>query len=128
MEQSIECSDLAKKTEKRRRVLFMHWAEPWRMPAVAEVQNSGGFFFFNLIHSYRPKLLYQPVFSEMSQNGQNRTGMVRILTWGGTEGVSYRFAHWYEIFRPFRPERNGFLNYDLKSKVCFQITINNASS
>jgi hypothetical protein len=35
--------------------------------------------------------------------------------------VSYRFAYRYEIFRPFRPERNGIYNYVLltpDTKMC----------
>ena len=31
------------------------------------------------------------------------------VEWGVT---SYRFAYWYEIFRSFRPERNGIYNFD----------------
>ena len=30
------------------------------------------------------------------------------------EGDSYRFKDWYEIFQPFRPERNGINNNGLE--------------
>jgi hypothetical protein len=73
MEQSHERSNLAKKERKKKK-------SPIHALSRA-MEDTGGsrsaelrwfFFFFNLIHSYRPKLVYRPVFSEMGRNGRNR--------------------------------------------------------
>ena len=47
----------------------------------------------------RPKCTFRPKHSEILSE----------VEWGG---VSYRFPYRYEIFRPFRPERNGIYNID----------------
>ena len=59
----------------------------------------------------RPKYTYRPKHLEIHQNGRNTLKHPEILPeveWGV---VSYRFTYRYEIFRPFRPERNGIYNY-----------------
>jgi hypothetical protein len=61
----------------------------------------------------RPKYTYRPKHPEIHRNGRNTPKHPEILPeveWGV---VSYRFAYRYEIFRPFRPERNGIYNYGL---------------
>ena len=80
---------------------------------------------------FRPKYTYRPKHTEIHRNGQNTPKHPKILSEVEWEGVSYRFAYWYEIFRPFRPEQNGIYNYALTSKfhlnynhtpICMEIT------
>ena len=61
----------------------------------------------------RPKCTFRPKHTETHRNSRNTPKHPEILSeveWGG---VSYRFAYRYEIFRPFRPERNGIYNYGM---------------
>jgi hypothetical protein len=46
------------------------------------------------------------------RNGPKRAKRPGILAEVEQGGDSYRFAYRYEIFRPFRPERNGLYNTD----------------
>ena len=48
--------------------------------------------------------------AETSRNGRNRSEQAEILAEVEHRGDSYRLACRYEIFRPFRPERNGLYN------------------
>jgi hypothetical protein len=48
-----------------------------------------------------------------AETGQNRPEQADILAEVEHRGDSYRLACWYEIFRPFRPERNGLYNTDI---------------
>jgi hypothetical protein len=49
-----------------------------------------------------------PKFTETPRNSPKHPEILPKVEWGV---VSYRFAYRYEIFRPFRPERNGIYNY-----------------
>ena len=44
------------------------------------------------------------------RNGRNGPERAEILAEVERRGASYRLACQYEIFRPFRPERNGLYN------------------
>ena len=66
---------------------------------------------------FRPKYTYRPKHIEIHRNGRNTPKHPEILSEVEWEGVSYRFAYRYEIFRPFRPERNGIYNYALNTLV-----------
>ena len=46
----------------------------------------------------------------IGRNGPKRAKRPGILAEVEQGGDSYRFAYRYEIFRPFRPERNGLYN------------------
>jgi hypothetical protein len=46
--------------------------------------------------------------AETPRNSPKHPEILPKVEWGV---VSYRFAYRYEIFRPFRPERNGIYNY-----------------
>jgi hypothetical protein len=45
-----------------------------------------------------------------AETGRNRPEQAEILAEVEHRGDSYRLACRYEIFRPFRPERNGLYN------------------
>ena len=53
----------------------------------------------------------------ITHTGRNRPKRAEILAEVEHGGASYRFAYRYEIFRPFRPERNGLYNTALYSLV-----------
>ena len=61
-------------------------------------------------NSYRPNLLFWAKLTETARNCRNTPKLAEILPEVEQRGLPFQFARRYEIFRPFRPERNGIHN------------------
>ena len=66
---------------------------------------------------HRPKWPSYLVFTETPQNAWNDPKHPEILSEVEWEVTSYRFAYRYEIFRPFRLERNGINNFGISTYI-----------
>ncbi len=60
--------------------------------------------------------------TDIYRNAQNDPKHPEILSEVEWEVTSYRFAYRYEIFRMFRPERNGINNFGRKTNKQFCIS------
>ena len=95
-----------KEEEERRKKKSLRWTglDCWRRLEVTETVGKG--------LKSNPAEIGLP--AETSRNGRNRSEQAEILAEVEHRGDSYRLACRYEIFRPFRPERNGLYNTGFK--------------